>query len=72
MCVSGVSSDKARYGWLALFYYIEIFYIELAFFTTWINIFDNILLTIHNKMFRRAKTYVGSGNLNTHVYILLA
>ena len=61
MCIPGFSSEKAKYGWLALFYFIEIFYIELAFFTIFFNIFESILLTIHNKMFRvGAKTYVGS------------
>ena len=56
MCVSGFSSEKARYGRLALsFYFIKIFYIEIEFITTFPTIsskFDNILLTIHNKMFR--------------------
>ena len=72
MCVSGFSSEKVRYGQSALsFYFIKIFYIEIVFFTifsTIFSIFDNILLTIHNKMFRvGTKTQVWSGNLK-HTY----
>ena len=56
MCVSGFSSEKPRYGRPALsFYCIKIFYIEIAFslhFPPFSSMFDNTLLTIHNKMFR--------------------
>ena len=62
MHVSGLSSEKTRYGWLALsFYFIDIFYIESAFITTFFSIFDNILLTIHSKMLR-------VGKRETHIY----
>ena len=40
----------------ASFYFTQIFYIDIAFYTTpptpIFSIFDYILLTIHNKMFR--------------------
>ena len=56
--------------------FIEIFYIKLAcfkHFPPFSRKFDNIFLTIHNKMFRvGAKTKVGSGNLkHTHTYIYI-
>ena len=42
-CVSGFSSDKTRYGWLALlFYFTKIFYIDITFFTTFHPIFQHI------------------------------
>ena len=68
MCVSGFSSEKTRYGQSALsFFFSKIFYIDIAFFTTFspiFSIFDYIFLKIHNKMFRvGAKTKAGSGNL---------
>ena len=35
MCVSGFNSEKPRYGrWALSFYFTEIFYINIAFFTT--------------------------------------
>ena len=52
MCVSGFSSEKTRYGLSAIsFYFIEIFHMEIAFFTfpPIFSIFDNIF---HNKMLR--------------------
>ena len=56
MCVSGFSSEKNRYGLLGLsFYFTKIFYIDIAFFTTFppfSSIFYDIFLKIHNKMFR--------------------
>ena len=69
MCISGFSTEKTRYVWSPLhFVFIELFYIEIAFFNTFFSKFDNILLTIHNKMFRvGAKTWVGLGNLK-HTY----
>ena len=62
MHVSDFSFEKTRYGWLALsFYFIDIFYMESAFITTFFSIFDNILLTIHSKMLR-------VGKRETHIY----
>ena len=41
--VPGFSSEKTRYGRSALsFYFIEIFYIEIVFFTTFLPIFQHI------------------------------
>ena len=43
MCVSGFSSEETRYGRLALpYYFVKIFYIEIAFFTTFSPIFPHI------------------------------
>ena len=57
MCVLGFSSEKTRYGLLALsFYFIEKFYIEIAFFTKFPPFFiaylSIFLLATHSKMFR--------------------
>ena len=41
MCVSGFSSEKTRYGGLALsFYFVELFYIEIGFAKTFSPIFQ--------------------------------
>ena len=43
MCVSGFNSEKTRYGRSALsFYFTEIFYIDIAFFTTFSSIVQHI------------------------------
>ena len=62
-------------SYAGLFHCIKIFYIEIASFTTFSTIFsrfDNVLLTIHNKMFRvGAKALVGSENLkHTYCFVL--
>ena len=49
MCVSGFSSISITC------YFVKIFYLEIAFFKTFFRRFDNILLAIHNKMFRVGK-----------------
>ena len=51
-------SALKKLGKVGLHYqFIKIFYIEIAFFTAFFTIFDNILLTIHAKIFMvRAKT----------------
>ena len=55
-CVSGFSSEKTRYGGSALtFYFIKIFYIEIAVFCTFSPIFQHIRQYFahnSNKMFR--------------------
>ena len=57
MCVSGFSSEKTRYGRSALQFFLSkyliwILHFFFQHFSTFSSIFDNILLTIHNKMFR--------------------
>ena len=43
MCVSGFSSEKTRYGRSALsFYFTKLFYIDIAFFTTFFPILQHI------------------------------
>ena len=75
MCVSGFSSEKTRYARRYVSFYQNILYRKCIFhfiFRHFFSIFDNILLTIHNKMFRvgEKKKQVGSGNLK-HIYFWL-
>ena len=56
MCVSGFSSEKTRYGLLALHFILSKYFTWilhfLLHFSPFSSIFDNMLLTIHNKIFR--------------------
>ena len=56
VCASGFSPEKFRYGRPALHFILTKYCIWilhfLQHFSSFSSIFDNILLTIHNKMFR--------------------
>ena len=80
MCVSGFSSEKTTYGQSALHFILSKYFIWilhfLQHFSSFASIFDNMLPTIHNKMFRVGGG--GRGNLGrvrkpeTHNIIFLA
>ena len=66
MCVSGFSSEKSRYALLALwFYFVEIIYIEIAFFTTSSFIFQRnwhyFALNLQKKKRKKKKKVKGRG-----------